>query len=185
MKINGTHARTLTRAFTLIELMVVIAIIGILTAIIMANFLTAESKARDAKRISDLAQIQLAITGFFERCGYYPAPAGGEGLTTTLGGPTCPPGVTLGTFISTLPTPPNGSPSSYEYDWGWAYNDTSHNSIDYVLGTTLENSTSNPGTITVFPTSGTTPGSVVYVDVSSVQHFTTCDGTIHYCIGPR
>ncbi len=60
-----------TKGFTLIELLVVIAIIGILTAIITANLTGAKSKARDAKRISDLAQIQLTLEQVFDRCGKY------------------------------------------------------------------------------------------------------------------
>ena len=58
-----------SRAFTLIELMVVIAIIGILTAVAVANFSSTKARSRDAKRISDLSQLQLAIGGYFDRCG--------------------------------------------------------------------------------------------------------------------
>jgi prepilin-type N-terminal cleavage/methylation domain-containing protein len=43
--------------FTLIELLVVIAIIGILSAIGLTAFSGAQSKARDAKRVSDLRAI--------------------------------------------------------------------------------------------------------------------------------
>ena len=60
------------KGFTLIELLVVIAIIAILTAIVTANFATSKAKARDAKRISDIAQIQLALEMVFDRCNVYP-----------------------------------------------------------------------------------------------------------------
>jgi prepilin-type N-terminal cleavage/methylation domain-containing protein len=60
--------------FTLVELMVVIAIIAILTGIITTNFTSSRAKARDAKRISDLGHIQLAIELYFDRCKQYPAP---------------------------------------------------------------------------------------------------------------
>lgn len=58
--------------FTIVELLVVIAIIGILSVIVIANTGQSKAKARDAKRVSDLAQIQLALAGFYDKCGEYP-----------------------------------------------------------------------------------------------------------------
>ncbi|OHA08386.1 MAG: hypothetical protein A3B37_01630 [Candidatus Sungbacteria bacterium RIFCSPLOWO2_01_FULL_59_16] len=52
------------KGFTLIELLVVIAIIGILASIVLASLNTARQKSRDARRISDVKQIQLALELF-------------------------------------------------------------------------------------------------------------------------
>ncbi len=54
------------RGFTLIELLLVIAIIGILVSIVLANLNVARQKARDAQRVSDLGQIQLALEYYYD-----------------------------------------------------------------------------------------------------------------------
>ena len=53
--------KTKKQGFTLIELLVVIAIIGILSTAVLTSLNSARDKARDAKKISDLKQIALAL----------------------------------------------------------------------------------------------------------------------------
>ena len=50
------------RGFTLLELVIVIAIIGILAVIVLPSMLSALSKARDAKKMSELRGIQSFLT---------------------------------------------------------------------------------------------------------------------------
>lgn len=65
-----------SKGFTLIELLVVIAIIGILSSVVFAALSAARMKSRDARRISDLKQITLALEMYFDAQGYYPAAGG-------------------------------------------------------------------------------------------------------------
>ena len=60
------------RGFTLIELLVVIAIIGLLSTIISVAMGNARLKARDAKRMSDLKQIQTALELYYTDQNGYP-----------------------------------------------------------------------------------------------------------------
>lgn len=60
--------------FTLIELLVVIAIIGVLASIVLASLNSARRKSRDARRITDIKQIQLALELYFDaNASQYPA----------------------------------------------------------------------------------------------------------------
>lgn len=76
------------KGFTLIELLVVIAIIGLLSTLAVVSLNTARLKARDARRVSDIKQIQTALELFYNDKGVYPVQAAavnlGEGTAVTL-----------------------------------------------------------------------------------------------------
>lgn len=59
-------------AFTLIELLIVVAIIGILAAIAVPNFLNAQVRAKVAKAQSEMKSLQLALESFFIDNNSYP-----------------------------------------------------------------------------------------------------------------
>lgn len=61
-----------TKGFTLIELLATIAIIGILASSVLAVVGQSRAKARDAKRISGIADIQLALELYFDALQTYP-----------------------------------------------------------------------------------------------------------------
>jgi len=58
--------------FTLIELLVVISIIGLLSSIVLASVNTARAKARDARRVADIKEIEKALQLFYDANGSYP-----------------------------------------------------------------------------------------------------------------
>ncbi len=60
------------KGFTLIELLVVIAIIGLLASIVLASLNAARIKGRDARRISDIEQINNAIQLYIHDFGHAP-----------------------------------------------------------------------------------------------------------------
>ena len=61
------------KGFTLIELLVVIAIIGLLSTLAVVALNNARMKSRDAKRVSDIKQIQTALELYYNDANGYPA----------------------------------------------------------------------------------------------------------------
>lgn len=68
------------KGFTLIELMVVIAIIGLLSSILLVSLKNARAKARDARRISDIETLIKAIEMYATDHGSYPGEGDGGGI---------------------------------------------------------------------------------------------------------
>lgn len=67
-----------TGGFTLIELMVVVAVMGILISIIIPNLTRVQASARDAQRKADLTSYRLALDRYFAHVGSYPIGTGGS-----------------------------------------------------------------------------------------------------------
>ncbi len=60
------------KGFTLIEILVVVAIIAILASVVLIGLGPTRKAGRDARRISDLRQVQSGLELYFNKCGYYP-----------------------------------------------------------------------------------------------------------------
>jgi len=61
-----------SKGFTFVEVMVVVAIIGILTTIIVSSYLSAKQRSRDGQRKSDLSLVQAAIEQYKADYNAYP-----------------------------------------------------------------------------------------------------------------
>lgn len=67
------------KGFTLIELIVVIAIIGTLTGLIVNNLNDVRSRSRDAKRKQELGSLKTALRLYYNDYQTYPTAAVGNG----------------------------------------------------------------------------------------------------------
>lgn len=63
------------KGFTLVELLVVIAIIGLLSTLAVVALNNARQKSRDARRVSDIKQIQTSLELYYNDVNSYPIAA--------------------------------------------------------------------------------------------------------------
>lgn len=120
------------RGFTLIELLVVIAIMGVLAAVGLGAYMSAQTKARDAKRKSDLQSIARALELYYNDYKKYPGGVNGVINGCGTGGTqACTDDfIADGTeYMLELPTDPKGT---YYYEVSGA-------GVGYKLYTRLEN----------------------------------------------
>jgi type II secretion system protein G len=96
------------RGFTLVELMVVIAIIGILASIVIGSVSNAKASARDIKRVSDIKIIQTALTSYFNDNNHYPCQ-----IYANPTGSYCQPGFVSSAYLNEVPRDPTGVQYAY------------------------------------------------------------------------
>jgi general secretion pathway protein G len=127
------------QGFTLIELLVVIAIIGLLSTLSVLALNAARARARDAKRISDVQQLQTALEMYYNDMNDYPhSLASGTIVAGT------------NTYMKIIPTPPQpvdgtlcSAATSYVYSYSGASGGTATYTINYCLGATVNGVTGN------------------------------------------
>ena len=87
--------------FTLIELMVTLSVIVVIVSILTASFFDIRLQNRDAIRVSDISQLQMALRAYKRDLGVYPSViTQGQALSTTST-----------VYIAKVPTPP--TPQDY------------------------------------------------------------------------
>jgi len=114
------------KGFTLIELLIVVAVIGILSSVVLVGLGPVQKQGRDARRISDLRQVQNGLELYYNKNGRYPDDAGWDSFSDYL----------KMAGISNVPKDPRHPNPSYEY---W----TDTNGTTYCIGAQLEDLT-NP-----------------------------------------
>ena len=133
---RNMHKRPL--AFTLIELMITVAIIVILTGLAAVSYGGIQQRGRDSQRKNDLSQTKIALSSYYSAqvpASYVSVP----GLTT-INGSTDPLSMALApAYIKTMPTDPqNAVPYLYSYQ-------SFNNAKNFKLYATLENKNDTKG----------------------------------------
>jgi type II secretion system protein G len=87
--------------FTLIEMLVVIAIIGILATIVTASLTTSKAKGRDARRITDIKTVQAALETYYNDNMMYP-----KNIYTNCSSCAAPNNGLAPNYLAAVPTDP-------------------------------------------------------------------------------
>lgn len=120
------------KGFTLIEMLIVIAIIGILSSIVLVGLGPVQRRGRDARRQADLRGAQNALELYYNKCGRYPG-SGSCGDTPVSEWDDLSDAIAAsGIGVPKLPNDPSAA-SGKSYYYGTPVDGSS-----YMIGATLE-----------------------------------------------
>ncbi|MBI5613613.1 prepilin-type N-terminal cleavage/methylation domain-containing protein [Candidatus Gottesmanbacteria bacterium] len=105
-----------SRGFTLMELLIVIALLGILIVVGLGSFQSATRKSKDSQRKANLKSVSVALEAYFNDAGAYPADDGQGHMVITDCSSSysyCPWGSpmknTATTYMALLPSDPGAN----------------------------------------------------------------------------
>lgn len=126
------------KGFTLIEILIAIAIIAVLTAIGVVSYTSVNKNSRDAKRRGDIEQIRSALELYRADKGFYPST--GDGSYTVASDLINVTDMT--TYIPSIPSDPKGDLLPYMYK-ATDFSATTDNYYGYCLAAAIEGIGSN------------------------------------------
>lgn len=137
---NANRSFRSSKAFTLIELLIVITIIGILAVALLPRITAGPSKARDAQRKADLQQIATALTLYADdnsgRYPWYSTSTTAAGCIATYATYLAPTSSTAASYMVSVPTDPKTSATKTCTTGGYGYLPTTDG---FILEAALEN----------------------------------------------
>lgn len=102
------------KAFTLIELLIVIAVIGILAAVILPNLIGMRERAGDTKKKNDLTQVKSALRMYYNDYNAYPQQNGLNQICCAAPSASCNP-VCVGSLTVNGQTYTKDLPETFQY----------------------------------------------------------------------
>lgn len=124
--------------FTVIELLIVFAIIGLLAAIIYISLSDARARGRDAKRLAELDGLRKALEAYYNEHGQYPEAINWISLEEDddSSGPFSQAMVT--DFLQAMPRDPRYDPSDPTQEYSYQYSTGNTNGQDYKIHINME-----------------------------------------------
>ncbi len=156
-------ARAARRGFTLIEILIVVAIIAILASVVLVGLGPTQSLGRDARRLSDLHEVQNGLELYYNKGGSYPVIGAGKWATLETA---------LTSDAIGINSVPNDPTSGATYQYG-----TDAAGTTYVIAAVLENGTGSEWTASYAP-----PGNLANLVAADSDVGTCTQATKDYCL---
>jgi prepilin-type N-terminal cleavage/methylation domain-containing protein len=116
------------KGFTLIEMLVVVAVIGLLASLILVGLSDFRTRGRDTRRIADIKEVQNGLEVYYMKNGAYPTGTGWSVLEDEEDGLPA-------VGINQIPNDPTAPSRTYYYG--------SEDGQHYVIGVEIEDPDSN------------------------------------------